>query len=173
MTSVMPNAVPIEPKPLGRAEEALKVYELYLADLGRIGGRHEVARAFYMTVLAALLTLLGIAVKDTLVHSYGDAIRFGSAFAGVIICGVWFLHMRSFAGLFAAKFETVRTLEQSLSFRPFTVEYDNQTLKNRWRLTSLDQGAAIVLGLAFIGLTAAASYWPPTALPTPVGAAGG
>lgn len=173
MTLVVHNEVPIEPKPLGRTEEALKVYELYLADLGRIGGRHEIARAFYMTVLAALLTLLGIAVKDALVHSYGDAIRFGSAFAGVIICGLWFLHMRSFADLFTAKLETVRVLEQSLSFRPFTVEYDNQTLKKRWRLTSLDQGAAIVLGLAFIGLTAAASYWPPTASPTPVGAAGG
>lgn len=132
--------------------DALKSHELYLADLGRIGGRHETARAFYMTINAALLTLLGIAVKDAVFHSYTDIIRLGSAVAGAIICLLWLLHMASFRALFAAKADIIRALEEHLAFAPFTAEAAHPRMTARWGLTSLDQLAAGAMGLAFLGL---------------------
>jgi hypothetical protein len=39
----------------------VEMYKAYLEDLGRIGGRHENARKFYVSVISALFVFLSMA----------------------------------------------------------------------------------------------------------------
>lgn len=109
-----------------RTQVSIQMYKAYLDDLGRIGGRHENVRKYYMSVMSALFVFLSMAGKDGIfVNVHGPVLNV-VAVVGVLICLAWFEHMRSFGFLFGTKLKTVRKLEEemelNLPLRPFTIE---------------------------------------------------
>lgn len=137
--------------PVTESEFRLEVFKAYLEDLGRIGGRHETARAFYLSVISALTVFLSLAGKDGVFLSIQTPVIIMVGLVGLVICFTWLTHMGSFQTLFGAKLETVRTIEAGLPVRAFTEELSRLEAKYKRgyvRFTVVD----IVTPLAFAAL---------------------
>ena len=91
----------------------VEMYKAYLEDLGRIGGRHENARKFYISVISALFVFLSMAGTGGLFANVQGWVFGVVGIVGILICLAWFDHMTSFGKLI------------SLNWKPFV----------HWRLT--------------------------------------
>ncbi len=127
-------------------------FKAYLDDLGRIGGRHEELRKFYLSVISALFVYVSLAGKDGVLGDQGPGVLGVVGLVGVAICLLWFFHMRSFNVLFLAKIETLAELEPRLAFPLFATESAKLRSKSYTPLTTVDQVVAIVLGVLFMAL---------------------
>ncbi len=121
-----------------KSQISIQIYQAYLDDIGRIGGRHENARTFYVSVMSALFVFLSMAGKDGIfVNVQGPVLRV-VAVVGILICLAWFEHMRAFGALFGAKLKTVHKLEEALKQnQPLTPFTDEATIlqdrkKTKW-----------------------------------------
>jgi hypothetical protein len=139
----------------GDGSAHLKIYELYLDDLGRIGSRHETARQFYITVLSAIIAFLALAGKDGIFTALAPSIRIIAGVTGALICLLWLVHMRSFAGLYVIKFGIIDGIEETLPLAPFTSERRAANSSRRHHLTNIDSAAAMVFLLLFATLSLA------------------
>jgi hypothetical protein len=134
-------------------EIRVDLFKAYLEDLGRVGGRHETLRQFYLSVISALATILGLAGKDGILKGVHEA-AVVVGLVGVLIGVAWFLHMGRFADIFSAKGETLEDLESDLPAKLFTTERAKLKGGQYLRLTSVDQ----VVAFCFIVLFAALAY---------------
>lgn len=135
---------------VGDEPSNLKIYEIYLNDLGRIGSRHETARQFYITVITAIFAFLGLAGREGVLTNIADIVKFIACLAGGLICITWLRHMRSFGVLFSGKLAVIREIEKSLPSKPFTEEQKNVELQSRARLTDIDWWTALAFALLFV-----------------------
>ena len=124
------------------------IYTSYVEDLGRIGGRHETVRAFYITLLTTLFTFLALAGKDGLLQDLRMGVQALVGLVGLAVCGAWALHMRAFREIYEQKFSALRAIEASLPIKPFTQEGHAP----RVHITAVDQGLAVVVGILFMVL---------------------
>src|SRR5688500_11580516 len=81
----------------------LNLHGSYLQDLGRIGGSHETSRQFYVSVISALFVFLSMTGSTGALVTIGERVQQLVGAFGVVVCVLWFLHMRSFARLYDAK----------------------------------------------------------------------
>ena len=130
----------------------LELFKSYLEDLGRIGGRHETLRQFYVSVISALFVFLAMAGKEGLFQAVRGGVLVIVALVGIIVCVAWILHMSSFADLFSAKTATLCKLEEKLPFQLFSTEKQELKEKGRIRLTTVDRIIAAAFILLFIAL---------------------
>ena len=120
------------------------VFKAYLDDLGRIGGRHETLRQYYITVVSALASFLSLAGGQGMLQGVQQGTTV-VGLAGILVCLAWFLHMRSFAAIFKAKIATLRHIESGLPVEPFAKE-DSVLEKTKSRdLTTADRFLALAL----------------------------
>ncbi|MBI4538671.1 MAG: hypothetical protein HY704_04065 [Gemmatimonadetes bacterium] len=145
--------------PASQSDAIPALFKAYLEDLGRIGGRHETTRAFYLTVVSALFVFLSMAgATGRLMGVRAEAQRV-VGIAGFLISLAWREHMRSFRALYAAKLSTLRTIEKDLPVKPFTIESAalldataDPNGRGKWRytpLTLVDSMMPIVFALLF------------------------
>jgi hypothetical protein len=125
------------------------IYGSYVEDLGRIGGRHETVRAFYITLLTTLFTFLALAGKDGLLQDLRAGVQALVGLVGVAVCVAWALHMRAFADIYQQKFKALRAIEANLPIKPFSQE---DVAAFKVHITAVDQVLAVVVGLLFIVL---------------------
>ena len=121
-----------------KSQVSIQIYQAYLDDIGRIGGRHENARTFYVSVMSALFVFLSMAGKDGIFVNVQGPVLKVVAVVGILICLAWFEHMRAFGVLFGAKLKTVHKLEEALKQnQPLTPFTDEATIlqdrkKTKW-----------------------------------------
>jgi hypothetical protein len=132
------------------AEIKVGLYKAYLDDLGRLGGRHETIRAFYLSVISALFTFLGLASPTGVLLDERIASKLSVAVVGILVCVSWLLHMKSFGQLFKAKIGVLEDLEATLLLQPFTTENRRLANVNRTRITDVDQKLAAAAGVLFV-----------------------
>ena len=132
-------------------EREIAIYKAYLDDLGRLGGRHETLRAFYLTLVSALATLLGLTSSTGPLSGVRDDVQLSVAAVGLLIAVLWSAHMRSFGIYFRAKRTVLSELEDGWSIAPFTKE-TAQTPKRFYRVTYVDQLIAIAFMIFFVSL---------------------
>ena len=127
--------------------------------LGRLGGRHETLRAFYLTLITALGTLLGLTSATGPLGDVRNPVQAAIGAAGVLLALIWSVHMKSFGTYFAVKKEVLAELEAGWSLRPFVKEIAKLKTKKRWyRVTYVDQlVAAIFLAFFFYVVV---TRWP-------------
>jgi hypothetical protein len=154
-----PTAVPLE------------AYTAYLDDLGRLGGRHETLRQFYLSVVSALFVFLALAGgTDSLLQNVRGFVVFIGGGVGVLVCIAWILHMGSFGNLFEAKTATLVEMEKALewSVKPFEYEGNHSAAKRRRRLTNIDRFVASIFIVLFSALTLFTGFVdnaPPSSVP--------
>src|SRR5687768_1659685 len=90
----------------------------------RISARRAVASSFFLTAQSALVVLVGAAsAKD-----------WTFALPGLVLAITWWLMLRSYRLLNAAKFEVIQGMEAQLPAAPFKAEWDLLDPKDkRWR----------------------------------------
>jgi hypothetical protein len=91
----------------------LDQYKLAVEMADRLGARRGQANTFYLAVQSALVTLAGLKGTPT------EAI----SAAGLVLCAVWFMQLRSYRDLSAAKWKVINAMESALPSSPFTDEW--------------------------------------------------
>ena len=132
-------------------EEALKVYDLYLQDLGRIGALHSSVRQYYVTIITALIAFLALAGKDGLLNPNSLTVDLVVGVIGVLLSALWFADMVAFSKIYAAKLDVVVDMERVAQFplSPFTAENQKMETDRRPSTTAVDMAAAALVGLLF------------------------
>ena len=135
-------------------EMALELYKAYLDDLGRMGGRHEVARAFYLSVISALFVFLSLSGTTGPLVAVSAGVQIVVCLVGILISLVWFLHMCSFGTLFRAKKHMLVQAETEAKFpiKPFTEEAVFLQSNKRLRLTVIDRLVSVAFAVLFAAL---------------------
>lgn len=133
------------------ANQRMEQYKAYMQDVANIGSRHETARAFYLSVLSALLAFVALAGKDGPLNGIGANLFVVISLGAIAICILWFLNTLSFAAVYRAKLGQLHKMEEKLPFKVFTAEHAE--LKGDWkyfRLTTVECLVACIFIVLFI-----------------------
>lgn len=108
----------------GLDESTFAVVELYklaveMAD--RVSARRSVANAFFLSIQTAFLGAVGVTIADT--HREPGWLDPVITLAGFAISAAWWLQLRSYRDLNAAKFQVINQVEARLPVRIFTEEW--------------------------------------------------
>lgn len=129
----------------------IEQYKAYMQDLANIGSRHETARAFYLSVLSALLAFVALAGKDGPLNSIGIHLFELISVGAIAICVLWLANTLSFAALYHAKLAQLTKMEEKLPYQNFAAELIE--LKVDWRyfqLTTVEGFVASVFITLFL-----------------------
>ncbi len=74
--------------------DGIEIYKSYLADVGRIGGRHEEVRKFYLSAMSALFAFLALGGPTGVLKVVQGQVVLILSVPGIVICGAWVEHMR-------------------------------------------------------------------------------
>ncbi len=140
----------------------IEQYKAYMQDLAHIGSRHETARAFYLSVLSALLAFIALAGKGGPLHSIGTHLFELISVGAIAICVLWLANTLSFAAVYRAKLAQLTKMEEKLPHQNFAAEFIE--LKADWRyfrITTVEGFVAFVfitLFMVALVLNACAKY---------------
>lgn len=137
-------------------------YDVYVRDLGSIGSRHTQTNALYATLITALIVFISLAAEKHLSNEYGTAAAIAVGLTGIILCVIWWFHVRSYGALYKAKFDVLREMEQHLPFACYQRETQLLGIDasaqpaapgNRYRLLNvLERYVILALSIPFIVL---------------------
>ncbi|WP_084728718.1 RipA family octameric membrane protein [Streptacidiphilus neutrinimicus] len=113
-----------EPAAHGLDESVIVMVELYklaveMAD--RVSARRSVANAFFLSIQTAFLGAIGITLAS--VRSEPGWLAPVITLAGFAISAAWWLQLRSYRDLNAAKFQVINQVETQLPIRIFSDEW--------------------------------------------------
>jgi hypothetical protein len=91
----------------------LDLYKLAVEMADRVSARRSTANSFFLAVQTALVTLLGV-------EGLGDDAVAG---AGLVLASAWWLLLRSYRKLNAAKFKVIGEMEEALPVQIFNEEW--------------------------------------------------
>lgn len=146
-------------RPLTTNGELVSLYKLAVEMADAVSARRGTANAFFSGLHAVLVGVLGtggaVALNPVDGRSSSVAVGFTIlASVGLLLCGAWFLLLKSYRDLNQAKFSVILRLEESLPIQLFAEEWAN--LKNdpvkRWRDRYAEFGDIERLVPLFFGL---------------------
>jgi hypothetical protein len=129
------------------SERYLELYKLAVEMADRVSARRATANAFFLTVNTALLAFVSSGSLDAL---------WLVALAGIALSGTWWVLLKSYRDLNAAKFQVITEMESSLNAKIFNDEW-TRLKENRpegWRGKYAEFGAVE----RFVPLNFAALY---------------
>lgn len=130
----------------------LEQYKAYLADLGNVGTRYATLQGFYVSVIAALLTLLALADTNKLFFKIETNELIVVCVFSIVLCIIWSLTIHFYGRLFRAKFTILKALECHLAYPCFDAEYN--LLVPKHFLTKIEAWIPIALTLFFAAMAA-------------------
>lgn len=139
MSAIIPDA----------GAQRLDIYKAYLADVGNIGSRHADTNKFYVSLLSAILVVMGLTGKDGPFKDYA-LLQQAVAFLAISVSVLWFVNIATYARLYRAKFGVLRSMEEQLPVRPFSDEL--RALGTYVHLTLIERLVAVVVTIPFIVL---------------------
>jgi hypothetical protein len=127
----------------------LELYKLAVEMADRVSARRATANAFFLTVNTALLAFASSGLDD--------ALRL-VALAGIALSGTWWVLLKSYRDLNAAKFNVITEMEKNLEAQIFDEEWKRLKEKRQegWRGRYAEFGAVErFVPLIFMALYAA------------------
>jgi hypothetical protein len=106
-------------RPIAASDEAslpegyLDIYKQTVEMADRISARRAIASSFFLTVQSGLVALL----------AFVEGQRWSIALAGIVLSSAWWLLLRSYRQLNAAKFKVIHTMEERLPLAPYADEW--------------------------------------------------
>ncbi len=148
--------------PQGGLDVKMKLYALYLKDLQTMGTRQEHARKYYITLISAIFTILSLG-GTTLAFRVTPNLVWLVTIFGIMLCALWFAHMKSYRSLFKSKFKVLEKMEPDLPFQPFTDEKaaKKEPDSKHFEMTGID----VLIPLVFMFLFGALLFFKPAAQP--------
>jgi hypothetical protein len=104
----------------------LDLYKLTVEMADRISARRATANSFFLTLHAALVSLIGFVKPADVDKTTHKVDAFGVvyiAIGGLVLAGTWWLLLRSFRDLNRAKFKVIADMESRLPTEPFNDEW--------------------------------------------------
>jgi hypothetical protein len=106
-------------------DHLMQQYKLYVQMADRVSERRATGNAFFLSANALLLSGLGIVSSNyagTMLHVPLPMV--GVSLAGILLCSVWILLVRSYRQLNTAKYDLVCRLETRLPAAPYKSEWE-------------------------------------------------
>lgn len=100
---------------------ALDLYKLAVEMADRVSARRATANAFFLTVQTTFVVVLGVATPTLYQAPWWTSLAV--AFAGIILCGSWWLQLKSYRDLNRAKFDVIKSIEANLPMQLFADEW--------------------------------------------------
>ncbi|MFE7589216.1 hypothetical protein ACFU6K_07415 [Kitasatospora sp. NPDC057512] len=110
------------PPEQNRRSELLELYLLAVEMADRVSARRGSANTFFLSVQTALVTLIGFGIPKLSESPWW--VPTAVALAGITLSGAWWMQLRSYRDLNGAKFQVINSLEEKLSARIYTDEWD-------------------------------------------------
>jgi len=107
----------------------LELYKTAVEMADRVSARRAGANTFFLTVTTALAAIIGIVSSARKPPPHGNLPSFdafglvATAIAGIIFAGVWWMLLRYYRRLSAAKWDVINELEKWFPAQPFTDEW--------------------------------------------------
>jgi hypothetical protein len=131
----------------------LELYKIAVEMADRVSARRATANAFFLTVNTALLAFVSSGLDDML---------WLVALAGIALSGTWWVLLKSYRDLNAAKFDVITEMEMNLEAQVFDDEWKRLKEKRQegWRGRYAEFGAverfvplifAILYAAVFVG----------------------
>lgn len=98
-----------------------QLYALAVEMADRVSARRGAANSFYLTVSSALVALAGFAADS---DADASTVARAISVAGLLLCVGWWLQLRSYRDLNAAKFAVIQKIERNLPIKVFCEEWD-------------------------------------------------
>jgi hypothetical protein len=108
----------------------LEIYKLAVEMADRTSARRAVVNSYYLTVVAALISLFGLFRSLNVNDSVGVILL---AVSGFVISVTWWFVLRSFRLLSSAKYSVINSMEAELPAKIFGPEWDVLLLTGRSR----------------------------------------
>ncbi|MEV5595665.1 hypothetical protein [Streptomyces sp. NPDC052496] len=108
-------------RPQERAE-ILELYKLAVEMADRVSARRGTANAFFLTVQSAFIALVGLGFPKLSTAPWW--VLLAVFLAGVALSAAWWMQLRSYRDLNAAKFKGINKAEEHLPMKVFTDEWD-------------------------------------------------
>lgn len=110
------------PPSIPQGSDLLELYKVAVEMADRVSARRGSANAFFVSVEVALVTVMSFFVsKQDQQPTLGVLVV---CLVGVLLSAVWWLQLRSYRDLNAAKFQAILSLEKGLVAHPFALEWD-------------------------------------------------
>ena len=134
----------------------LEQYKLYVEMADRISARRGQTNSFYISLLSGLLAVLSLSTdKQATITTHYKVLLLVVSAAGLILCFVWLLNIRSFKQLNSAKFMVVHEIEEFLPFACYDREWEiiKKTRDDKYlQQTRIEQFVPLLLALPYLGL---------------------
>jgi hypothetical protein len=135
-------------------EAIIEQYKLYVEMADRISARRALANTFFVTLNAAVLTVIGALWKSR--PHVSDALLVLPLVVLVMLCLAWFWLVRSYRQLNAGKYVVIGALERRLPASPYwRAEWkalgEGKDKAKYWPLTHLEQWVPGLFAAAYIG----------------------
>ena len=141
------------------SDHFLEQYKLYVEMTDRVSQRREQANRFYVSLIAAIVALLVVLARFDVDQAVWPTIFLISGVFGAVLSAIWFVNIRSYRQLNAAKYEVINKMEEQLPVAGYCDEWDMLRSRNRvvgpLGLSGIEQFVPIVF---FLGFTALAVY---------------
>ena len=106
------------------AEHSLEQYKIYLDMIERVSDRRMRTHNFFITIVAAIVSLLTVVISsDTLSSNRGFILLFLYVFM-MGLCKIWIDSLDSFAKLNSAKFKVIFEIEKELPHKCLIYEWE-------------------------------------------------
>jgi hypothetical protein len=107
----------------------LELYKMAVEMADRTSARRAGANSFFLTVNTALAAVVGIVSSARRPSSHGNVQSFDApglfitAIAGIVLAFAWWMLLRYYRRLNAAKFQVINKMEERLPAQPYTDEW--------------------------------------------------
>jgi hypothetical protein len=131
----------------------LEQYKLCVEMADRVSARRAVANTFFLTLNTAILTAIGVFLKEPHGSSWSLLVPL------VVLLGeclTWFWVVRSYRQLNGAKYVVIGALERRLPASPYwRAEWralgEGRDRAKYWPLTHIEQGVPVLFAVAYLG----------------------
>jgi hypothetical protein len=114
-------------------QQYLELYKLAVEMADRVSARRATANAFFLTVNTALLAFVSSGLDDML---------WVVALVGIALSGAWWVLLKSYRDLNAAKFDVITEMEKNLEAQVFGDEWKRlERRQESWRGRYAEFGA--------------------------------
>ena len=148
-------------------DHLLEQYKLYVEMADRISQRRDQSNRFYSALLTGLLVVISVVAKLFDWQTSGNllsVILISVGLAGLAVCTIWFINIRSYKQLNSGKFRIIHEVEEQLPFPLYKKEWDylrpSAGKKKYFQLTRIEQFIPIALASPYLFLIIyAIVYW--------------
>ncbi|ACN14569.1 conserved hypothetical protein [Desulforapulum autotrophicum HRM2] len=132
----------------------IEQYKLYTEVTDRVSARRAATNRYYISLLSALFAFITFVINKKICSDYSEIVLCCFTLLGVLLCGVWFINIKSYKQLNSGKFKVIHLMEKQLPFRCFDEEWkilgSGKDSKKYRKLTKIELAIPAILAVPYL-----------------------